>query len=65
MHLPELNLLDEVLILRLIQKVEKNNMTVLVTGQSGTGKELVARSIHENSKKHWDLACKPIRTVVR
>ncbi|HNQ13906.1 MAG TPA: response regulator, partial [Bacteroidia bacterium] len=28
--------------LRLIQKVEKSTMTVLVTGQSGTGKELVA-----------------------
>lgn len=35
--------------LRLIQKVEKNNMTVLVTGQSGTGKELVAKALHFNS----------------
>jgi len=38
-------------ILRLIQKVEKNNMTVLVTGQSGTGKELVAKALHYNSNR--------------
>ncbi|MFM7016615.1 MAG: sigma-54-dependent transcriptional regulator [Bacteroidota bacterium] len=37
--------------LRLIQKVEKNNMTVLVTGQSGTGKELVAKALHYNSNR--------------
>ena len=38
-------------ILRLIQKVEKSNMMVLVTGQSGTGKELVARALHYNSPR--------------
>ena len=38
-------------VLRLIQKVEKNNMTVLVTGQSGTGKELVAKALHYNSNR--------------
>ncbi len=38
-------------VLRLIQKVEKNNMTVLVTGQSGTGKELVAKALHFNSPR--------------
>lgn len=37
--------------LRLIQKVEKSTMTVLVTGQSGTGKELVAKAIHYNSPR--------------
>ena len=36
-------------VLRLIQKVEKNNMMVLITGQSGTGKELVAKALHYNS----------------
>jgi two-component system, NtrC family, response regulator AtoC len=36
-------------VLRLIQKVEKNNIMVLVTGQSGTGKELVAKALHYNS----------------
>ena len=38
-------------VLRLIQKVEKNNMMVLVTGQSGTGKELVAKALHFNSPR--------------
>jgi len=38
-------------VLRLIQKVEKNNMMVLVTGQSGTGKELVAKALHYNSSR--------------
>jgi DNA-binding NtrC family response regulator len=38
-------------VLRLIQKVENNNMMVLITGQSGTGKELVARALHYNSTR--------------
>jgi two-component system response regulator AtoC len=38
-------------VLRMIQKVEKSNIMVLVTGQSGTGKELVARAIHYNSPR--------------
>lgn len=38
-------------VLRLIQKVEKNNMMVLITGQSGTGKELVARALHYHSSR--------------
>ncbi|MBL0103490.1 MAG: sigma-54-dependent Fis family transcriptional regulator [Bacteroidetes bacterium] len=46
-------------VLRLIQKVEKSNIMVLVTGQSGTGKELVAKSIHYNSPR----ARKPFVTV--
>lgn len=37
--------------LRLIQKVEKSNMMVLITGQSGTGKELVAKALHYNSPR--------------
>ncbi|MFM8433068.1 MAG: sigma-54-dependent transcriptional regulator [Bacteroidota bacterium] len=46
-------------ILKLIQKVEKSNIMVLVTGQSGTGKELVAKAIHYNSPR----ARKPFVTV--
>lgn len=46
-------------VLKLIQKVEKSNIMVLVTGQSGTGKELVAKSIHYNSPR----AKKPFVTV--
>ena len=38
-------------ILKLIQKVEKTNLTTLITGDSGTGKELVAKAIHYNSPR--------------
>lgn len=46
-------------VLRLIQKVEKSNIMVLITGLSGTGKELVSRAIHYNSPR----ARKPFVTV--
>ncbi len=46
-------------VLRLIRKVEKNNIMVLVTGQSGTGKELVAKALHYNSLR----SRKPFVTV--
>jgi len=39
-------------VLKLIQKVESSNIMVLVTGQSGTGKELVARALHYNSPRN-------------
>jgi len=35
----------------LIEKVAKSNARVLITGQNGTGKELVARSLHELSAR--------------
>ena len=34
---------------RLIEKIAQTNSTILVTGESGAGKELVARAIHFNS----------------
>jgi two-component system, NtrC family, response regulator HydG len=34
-----------------ISKVAPTNTTVLIQGESGTGKELVARAIHQNSKR--------------
>lgn len=37
--------------LKLIQKVETNNIMVLITGESGSGKELVARAIHYGSPR--------------
>lgn len=37
--------------IRLIQKVEKSNMMVLVTGESGSGKEMIGKAIHYNSPR--------------
>lgn len=38
-------------VLRLIDQVAMSNITVLIYGETGTGKELVAKSIHENSAR--------------
>jgi len=38
-------------VFRLIEKVAKTKGNVLVTGKSGTGKELVAKAIHYNSER--------------
>jgi len=38
-------------IFELIEKVTDTNATVLITGESGVGKELVARAIHYNSSR--------------
>jgi two-component system response regulator AtoC len=38
-------------VLALISRVAKSNSTALILGQSGTGKELVARLIHESSPR--------------
>jgi len=35
-----------------IQKIAPTNATVLVLGETGTGKELVARSVHLHSRRH-------------
>ncbi|MBI4851475.1 MAG: sigma 54-interacting transcriptional regulator [Acidobacteria bacterium] len=39
-------------VLERIQKIRSSDVTVLITGESGVGKELIARSIHNNSKRH-------------
>lgn len=38
-------------VLRMIQKVERNNILVMITGESGTGKEVIANAIHFNSPR--------------
>lgn len=38
-------------ILELVKKVASSNVTVLITGESGTGKSLIAKAIHYNSPR--------------
>lgn len=49
---------------KLIGKVSEEDVTVLVTGESGSGKELVAQAIHYNSgraaKPFWAINCTAI-----
>jgi len=41
--------------LRMIQKVSKTDANVLITGENGTGKELVAQDLHYRSKRANEL----------
>ncbi len=38
-------------VLKMIQKVENNNILVMITGESGTGKEVIANTIHFSSPR--------------
>ncbi len=38
-----------------IQRMQGNDLTVLITGESGTGKDLVARAIHSGSPRHGNM----------
>jgi two-component system response regulator HydG len=38
-------------VFRTLRQVSPTDVTVLITGESGTGKELVARAIHQNSRR--------------
>ncbi len=42
-------------VFRLISQVAQTNSNVLITGKSGTGKELVAKAIHYNSKRRNEI----------
>ncbi|MBL8151661.1 MAG: sigma-54-dependent Fis family transcriptional regulator, partial [Blastocatellia bacterium] len=39
-------------VLERVQKIRSSDVTVLITGESGVGKELIARSIHQSSRRH-------------
>ncbi len=42
-------------VLKLVQKVAKTNVNILVTGENGTGKELIAREIHKLSARSEEV----------
>jgi DNA-binding NtrC family response regulator len=46
-------------IFEVLRRVAPTNISVLIEGRSGTGKELLARAIHHNSKR-WDKPFRPV-----
>src|SRR5438067_6666577 len=38
-------------VMKLVQKVAPSSSTVLIYGETGTGKEIIARAIHEKSRR--------------
>ena len=46
-------------IFEVLRRVAPTNISVLIEGQSGTGKELLARAIHNNSRR-WNKQFRPV-----
>ncbi|MBN2316539.1 MAG: sigma-54-dependent Fis family transcriptional regulator [Sedimentisphaerales bacterium] len=46
-------------IFEVLRRVAPTNISVLIEGQSGTGKELLAKAIHDNSRR-WDKPFMPV-----
>ncbi len=46
-------------IFEVLRRVAPTNISVLIEGPSGTGKELLARAIHSNSRR-WDKPFRPV-----
>jgi DNA-binding NtrC family response regulator len=48
-------------LMAMVERVARSNATVLITGESGSGKELIARAVHQFSQRQmrpWvDLSC--------
>jgi two-component system response regulator AtoC len=55
-------------VMTLVRKIASSNATVLVTGDSGTGKELVANTVHCFSQRHAgpfiDISCAAIQETL-
>jgi len=42
---------------KVTKKIAKNDLTVLIQGENGTGKELFAQAIHNTYPKEWTICC--------